>query len=106
MNPDEEQEEWNSRMTGTDVHAMEASATCASPGLWASIFDCLRRIMIDKCAASNEALAGFARDQDTSTTGSFLVDTARKRTPTDKPLITRIGLSQRIIGRCIRARNP
>jgi hypothetical protein len=32
----------------------------------------------------------------------FLGNTARKRKPTDKQLITRIGLNQRIIDRCSR----
>ena len=51
------------------------------------IFDCLRPHHDRQCAAPNEALAVFVRDQNTSTTGSYLVDTARKRTPTDKQLI-------------------
>ena len=72
------------------------------------IFNGLRRITADKYAAPNEALAVSARDEGYvhDCEYCYLSDTARNRTPTDKQLITRIGLSQRIIGRCTRPHSP
>ena len=57
----------------------------------ALVFDGLKRIVADPTAAPNEALAVFARDCGIVNDWEyrFLGNTARKRKPTDKQLITR-----------------